>query len=94
MIIIIKQPTTQTNKQTAWCIPCSCISDLKGRDDFIPLLVNGDRVAGIPLGIDDSVPPLPADDDGLFSARRTVQLFCLAFPRHGGVRVTGDHGRN
>lgn len=70
------------------------MSDLKGRDDFIPLLVNGDGVAGIPLGIDDGVPPLPADDDGLLAARRTVQLFGLAFPRHGGVRVAGDHGRN
>lgn len=78
----------------AQCIACSYVSNLKGRNDFIPLLVNGDGVAGIPLGINDGVPPLPANDDWLLAARCTVQLFGLAFPCHGGVWVAGDHSRN
>lgn len=67
---------------------------LKGRDDFVPFLVNGDGVAGIPLSVDDSVSPLPADDDGLLAPSCTVQFLGLALPGHGGVWVAGDHGRN
>lgn len=70
------------------------VSDLKGRDDFVPLLINGDGVAGVPLGVDDSVSSLPAYDDGLLAPRCAVQLLGLALPCHGGVWVAGDHGRN
>lgn len=70
------------------------VSDLQGRDDFIPLLVDGDGVAWVPLGVDDGVSSLPADDDGLFSSRCAVQLLGLALSCHGGVGVAGDHGRN
>lgn len=69
-------------------------SDLKGRDDFVPLLVDGDGVTGVSLGIDDGVSSLPADDDGLLAPCCAVQLLGLALPCHGGVRVAGDHGRN
>lgn len=77
----------------AGCVSCS-VSDLKGRDDFVPLLVDGDGVTGVSLGVDDGVSPLPADDDGLLAPRCAVQLLGLALPRHGGVGVAGDHGRN
>lgn len=69
-------------------------SNLQGGDDFVAFLVDGDGVAGIPLGVDDCVPPLPADDDGLLASRRAVQLLGLAFPCHRGVWVAGDHGGN
>lgn len=70
------------------------VSNLKSGDDFVAFLVDGDGVARIPLSVDDGVSPLPADDDGLLASCRAVQLLGLAFPRHGGVRVAGDHGRN
>lgn len=70
------------------------VLNLEGRDDFVPFLIDGDGVAGIPLGVDDGVSPLPADDDGLLASRRAVQLLGLAFPRHGSVGVACDHGRN
>ena len=73
---------------------CSLSVHLKRGDDFVPLLVDGYGVAGVSLGIDDCVPSLPADDYGLLSARRAVQLLGLALPRHGGVGVAGDHGGN
>lgn len=70
------------------------VLNLEGGDDFVPFLIDGDGVAGIPLGVDDGVSPLPADDDGLLSSGRAVQLLGLAFPRHGSVGVACDHGRN
>lgn len=70
------------------------VSDLKRRDDFVPLLVDGYGVTGVSLSIDDGVSSLPADDDGLLATRCAVQLLGLALPRHGGVGVAGDHGRN
>lgn len=70
------------------------VSDLKCRDDFVPLLVDGDGVAGISLSVNDGVSSLPADDDGLLAPCCAVQLLGLTLPRHGGVRVAGDHGRN
>ena len=65
---------------------------LEGGDDLVPLLVDGDGVARVPLGVDDGVAALPADDDGLLPARGAVQLLGLALPGHGGVGVAGDHG--
>lgn len=70
------------------------VSDLEGGDDFVPFLVDGNGVTGVSLCVDDGVPSLPADDDGLLAPRRAVQLLGLALPRHGGVGVAGDHGRN
>lgn len=70
------------------------VRNLKGGDDFVAFLIDGDGVAGISLCVDDGVSPLPADDDGLLASRRAVQLLGLAFPRHGGVGVAGDHGGN
>lgn len=70
------------------------LSDLQGGDDFVPFLVDGYGVTGVSLSVDHGVPSLPADNDGLLSPRRAVQLLRLAFPRHGGVGVAGDHGRN
>lgn len=68
--------------------------NLKGGDDFVAFLIDGDGIAGVPLGVNDGVSPFPADDDGLLASRRAVQFLGLAFPRHGGVRVAGDHGGN
>lgn len=51
----------------------------------------GNGVAGISVRVDDSVPPLPADDDGPFSSGRTVKLFRVTLLGHGGVGVTSDH---
>lgn len=70
------------------------MSDLECGDNLVPLLVNGDGVAGVPLGIDDSVAPLPSDDDGLLPPRCAVQLLHLALDGHGGVGVRRDHGWN
>lgn len=70
------------------------MSDLKRGDDFVPLLVDGYGVTGVSLGINDGVSSLPSDDDGLLAPRRAVQLLGLALPRHGGVGVASDHGRN
>lgn len=86
-----KQYTRSSIPSQCWCSLCS---DLKGRDDFIPLLVDGDGVTGVPLRVDDGVSSLPTDDDGLLAPRRAVQLLGLTLPRHGGVGVAGDHGRD
>lgn len=67
------------------------VSDLKGRDDFVSLLVDGDGVTGVSLGVDDGVASLPADDDGPFSPGCAVQLLHMTLLGHGSVGVTGDH---
>lgn len=60
---------------------------------FICLLIwtRGNGVAGITVRVNDSVPSLPADDDGPFSPSCAVQLLQVTFLGHGGVGVTGDH---
>lgn len=76
------------------CFLFHTVSHLEGGDDLVTLLVDGDGVARVPLCVDDGVASLPANDDGLLTPRRAVQLFGLALLSHGGVGVAGDHGRN
>lgn len=66
---------------------------LESGQHLICLLIRtrGNGVAGITVRVDDSVPSLPADDDGPFSPGRTVKLLRVTLLGHGGVGVTGDH---
>lgn len=71
-------------------------SHLEGGQHLIRFLVGtgGNGVAGVAVRVNDRVSSLPADDDGPFSPRRTVELLHVTLLRHGGVGVTGDHGRD
>lgn len=72
------------------------VSHLEGGQHLIRFLVGtgGNGVAGVAVRVNDRVSSLPADDDGPFSPRRTVELLHVTLLRHGGVGVTGDHGRD
>lgn len=72
------------------------MSHLERGQHLIRFLVGtgGNRVAGVAVRVNDRVSSLPADDDGPFSPRRTVELLHMTLLRHGGVGVTGDHSRD
>lgn len=72
------------------------VSHLEGGQHLIRFLIGagGNGVAGVAVRVNDRVSSLPADDDGPFSPRRTVELLHVTLLRHGGVGVTGDHGRD
>lgn len=72
-----------------WCLPY-----LEGGQHLIRFLVGtgGNGVAGVAVRVNDRVSSLPADDDGPFAPRRTVELLHVTLLRHGGVGVTGNHG--
>lgn len=72
------------------------VSHLEGGQHLIRFLVGtgGNGVAGVAVRVNDRVSSLPADDDGPFSPRRAVELLHVTLLRHGGVGVTGDHGRD
>lgn len=71
-------------------------SHLERGQHLIRFLVGtgGNGVAGVAVRVNDRVSSLPADDDGPFPPRRAVQLLHVTLLRHGGVGVTGDHGRD
>lgn len=71
-------------------------SHLERGQHLIRFLVGtgGNGVAGVAVRVNDRVSSLPADDDGPFAPRRAVQLLHVTLLRHGGVGVTGDHGRD
>lgn len=65
---------------------------LEGGDDLVAVVLGGDGVAHVAVGVDDGVTLLPADDDGPLAPRRAVQLLALPLDGDGGVGVRGDHG--
>lgn len=69
------------------------VSHLERGQHLIRFLIGtgGNRVAGVAVRVNDRVSSLPANDDGPFSPRRTVELLHVTLLRHGGVGVTGDH---
>lgn len=71
-------------------------SHLERGQHLIRFLVGtgGNGVPGVAVRVNDRVSSLPADDDGPFPPRRAVQLLHVTLLRHGGVGVTGDHGRD
>ena len=73
---------------------CVCVrAHPQCREDLIALLIGagGDGVAGVPVGVDDRVAPLPADDDRPRPPGGAGQLLDVALDGHGSVGVGGDH---
>lgn len=85
----LKKSTTEKRKTKSVIVT----TYLERGQHLICLLIwtRGNGIAGITVRVDDSVPPLPADDDGPFSPGCTVQLLHVTLLGHGGVGVTGDH---